>query len=100
MVEPSEGVGRIMRLEKDTPTRVTVSIFDQEYVVRSREEAEYVRMLSEIVDQRMREIKHKSPHLSTVKVAVLTALNLAHELMKVQEDYEGLVNLIEEAKRR
>ena len=84
---------------KDTPTRVTVSIFDQEYVVRSRKKLNMCACYQNLWIKECERL-HKSPHLSTVKVAVLTALNLAHELMKVQEDYEGLVNLIEEAKRR
>lgn len=79
--------------------RVVVSIFDQEYVVRSHEEEDYVQQLASYLDQRMREIQRKSPGLAARKVAVLTALNLADELFKVKAEYEELLELIEETKK-
>ncbi|NLP24426.1 MAG: cell division protein ZapA, partial [Syntrophomonadaceae bacterium] len=38
-------------------------------------------------------------NLSTSKVAVLTALNLANELNKLQEDYDELVKTLEEERK-
>jgi len=85
--------------DKVSQCRVAVSIFDQEYVVKSREEEAYVRELASYLDRKMREIHHKSPHLTPHKVAVLTALNLVDELFKVRKEYEGLLELIEQAKK-
>lgn len=79
--------------------RVVVSIFDQEYVVKSVEEEEYIQKLASYLDRKMRDIQRKSPRLTPHKVAVLTALNLADELFKVREEYEGLLELIEENKK-
>ncbi|NLL17532.1 MAG: cell division protein ZapA [Clostridia bacterium] len=79
--------------------RVAVSIFDQEYVVRSLEEEDYIQQLASFLDHKMREIHRMSPSLSAGKVAVLTALNLADELFKVRQEYEELLNLIEETKK-
>lgn len=89
-----------MLSEKKEKKRISVSIFDQEYVVRSHEDGEYIDRLASYLDGKMRDIKRKSPTLSPHKVAVLTALNLADELFKVQTEYEGLVDLIEETKNR
>jgi cell division protein ZapA len=47
----------------------------------------------------MRQVNQKFPHYPPVKVAVLTAMNIADELYKVQQDYETLVKLIQEEKR-
>lgn len=79
--------------------RVAVSIFDQEYVVRSLEDEVYIRQLASFLDNKMREIHKKSPSLTAAKVAVLTALNLADELFKVRAEYEELLELIEETKK-
>jgi cell division protein ZapA len=86
---------------KNGITRVTVSIFNEEYVVKGEESPEYIEMLASFVDRRMKMIQQRNPNLSGTKVAVLTALNLADELNKLQEDYDELVkNLEEERKNR
>lgn len=85
--------------EKVTHNRVVVSIFDQEYVVKSQEEEQYVRELAAYLDRKMRDIQEKSPHLTPHKVAVLAALNLVDELFKVRREYEGLLELIEQTKK-
>jgi len=71
--------------------KVTVAIFNEDYVVKGEEEPEYIQMLASYVDRRMRMIFQRNPNLSSTKVAVLTALNLADELNKLQEDYDELV---------
>lgn len=90
-----------MEGKKGTGTnRVKVEIFNQEYVVKGNENAEYIEMLAAYVDRRMRMIEQRNHSLSIVKVAVLTALNLADELNKLQEDYDELVKVLEEEKRK
>ena len=90
-----------MNETKNSITRVTVSIFNEEYVVKGEESPEYIEMLASFVDRRMKMIQQRNPNLSGTKVAVLTALNLADELNKLQEDYDELVkNLEEERKSR
>jgi len=79
--------------------KVTVEIFNQEYIVKGSENAEYIEMLAAYVDRRMRMIEQRNHSLSIAKVAVLTALNLADELNKLQEDYDELVKVLEEEKR-
>jgi len=87
--------------KKNTGTnRVKVEIFNQEYFVKGNENAEYIEMLAAYVDRRMRMIEQRNHSLSIVKVAVLTALNLADELNKMQEDYDELVKVLEEEKRK
>ena len=80
--------------------RVKVEIFNQEYIVKGNENADYIEMLAAYVDRRMRMIEQRNHNLSIVKVAVLTALNLADELNKLQEDYDELVKVLEEEKRK
>lgn len=88
------------RNKSNTTNRVTVEIFNQEYIVKGNENAEYIQMLAAYVDRRMRMIDQRNHSLSIGKVAVLTALNLADELNKLQEDYDELVKVLEEEKRK
>jgi cell division protein ZapA len=88
------------QLEKEayTPGRTTVIINGSEYAVKG-ETPEYIRILATYVDKKMQQVGQKFPHLPEQKLAVLTALNIADELHKVQQDYDTLVKLIQEEKR-
>lgn len=85
--------------EKKSVNKVTVTIFNEDYVVKGDENPDYIDMLASYVDRRMRMIHQRNPNLSNTKVAVLTALNLADELNKLQEDYDELVKALEEEKK-
>jgi len=87
-----------LRENKSEVTRVIVNIFGEDYVVKGTEKPEYIEMLAAYVDRKMQSISQKSPNLSVTRVAVLTALNLADELSKLQEDYDELVKTLEETK--
>jgi cell division protein ZapA len=88
------------RNKSNNTNGVTVEIFNQEYIVKGNENADYIEMLAAYVDRRMRMIEQRNHSLSIAKVAVLTALNLADELNKLQEDYDELVKVLEEEKRK
>jgi len=84
---------------KEQISRVAVSIFDQEYVLKGPEPPQYLENLAKLVDRRMKEVLHKNPSLSQFKVAVITALHLADEIAKIKAEYESLIQLIEEEKK-
>ncbi|NLB51632.1 MAG: cell division protein ZapA [Syntrophomonadaceae bacterium] len=79
--------------------KVMVEIFGEEYTVKGTENPEYIQMLASYVDRRMKMIQQRNPNLSNTKLAVLTALNLADELNKLQEDYDEIVKALEEEKK-
>jgi cell division protein ZapA len=58
---------------------VTVQIYDQTYHL-SGQNAEHVRRLAELVDDRMRAVAAHGRTVDSLRVAVLAALNLADEL--------------------
>lgn len=80
--------------------KVVVRIFGEEYVVKGTEEPEYIEMLASYVDRKMQLLHQKNPNLGVARVAVLTALNLADELYKIQKDYEQLLKLLEEQREQ
>ncbi len=85
--------------KKTNTNKVTVEIFDEEYIVKGDENTEYIEMLAGYVDRRMRMVQHRNPNLPLTKIAVLTSLNLADELNKLQEDYDELVKTLEEERK-
>ena len=77
--------------KRNQVNKVTVTIYNEDYIVKGTEKPDYIEMLASYVDRRMRMVQQRNVNLSTSKVAVLTALNLANELNKLQEDYDELV---------
>ncbi|MEN6350746.1 MAG: cell division protein ZapA [Syntrophomonas sp.] len=85
--------------EKKNINKVTVNILNEEYMVKGTEDPQYIEMLAAYVDRRMKMVQQRNYNLSVSKIAVLTALNLADELNKLQEDYDELVKALEEEKK-
>lgn len=78
------------------PVRVQVDIFGDQYTVKGQDSEAHVRMVAQYVDKKIRNIAGRNPRLSSAKLAVLTAMNIADELKKMQDDYNILVQLLEE----
>ncbi|MDQ0215452.1 cell division protein ZapA [Oikeobacillus pervagus] len=78
--------------------KITVDIYGQQYVIVGDESSNHIRLVAEMVDEKMREISFKNPSLSTTKLAVLTAVNTIHDYVKLKEDLEQLQNDIKQLK--
>jgi cell division protein ZapA len=68
---------------------VEVTIFNQAYRLRSKTDAEHVRQVARIVDERMRSISAQITTHDVTKIAVLTALNIADEMQNLRNYYES-----------
>lgn len=65
---------------------VEVSIFNRPYKLKSTPDDEnYLKQLAKFVDEKMMLAYQKNPNFKPAKIAVLTALNLADELLKLKE---------------
>jgi cell division protein ZapA len=71
-------------------TRATVDIYGQPYKIVGTESTSHIRLVASIVDDKMREISKKNPYLDINKLAVLTAVNIVNEYVKLKEEYEML----------
>lgn len=80
---------------EDNRTRIVVEIYGEEYIVRGDSTTEHIANIAQYVDKKMKQISNRSHQLPLTKVAVLTALNIADELSKLQEDYDNLVKLMD-----
>jgi cell division protein ZapA len=68
---------------KDDQARVSVRIMEKEYVVGCPyEERSALLDAAEFLNARMREIKDSGRVVGTDRIAVMAALNLAHEYLK------------------
>lgn len=76
--------------------RVEVVIFGDRYNLKGEENPEYMQMLASLVDERMREINARNRRLNMSQTAILAALNIADELVKLRNEYQSLVELLEE----
>jgi cell division protein ZapA len=68
----------------DNDPLVQVEIFGQTYSLRGGGQAGYLRELAAHVDARMREISETTRTADTLKLAVLTALNIADEYFQLR----------------
>ena len=62
-----------------------IEIYDQTYNVNSGQNDEYLRALATYVDSKMREVAEATQIADSLKVAVLTALNIADEMFTLGE---------------
>jgi cell division protein ZapA len=72
----------------DKPNLVHVEIFGQSYAVRAGTDPGYVERLAAYVDGQMQEISRTSGAVDSVRVAVLAALNIADECLRLRGQVE------------
>lgn len=77
-------------------SRVRVDILGTEYTLRGQVGAEHLRSVSRLVDDMMTQISSANPHLDPKRVAVLAAVNLADELLRLRQDHQSLLSLLDE----
>ena len=65
-------------------TRVMVDILGDSYTIKGQAEPGYIADVARFVDSRMRELSRLGKSHSKTKIAVLTAINLADELLQLK----------------
>ncbi len=62
-----------------------VKIAGREYTIRSVESQEYIHRVAIYVNNKIEEVEKRQPNLSTHMVVMLTAINLADEVLKLKD---------------
>jgi len=75
--------------------KVTVRILGQEYTIRSDESREFVQNVANLIDDKMRAIHERNKKFSTTWVAVLTALNVGDDFLKLKNEKEALLKRLD-----
>lgn len=70
-------------------TSVEVEIFGATYHVRGENDPDHLQELASFVDEKMREVASHVSTVDTAKIAILTALNIADELIQCREALDG-----------
>lgn len=77
-------------MQGDSEQITTVNIFNRTYQLRSQGDPDYVRRLAALIDQRMSELSASTPTVDTVKLAILAALSVADECLRLKEQQDSL----------
>ncbi len=73
-----------------------VTIYGTEYPIKGESDAEYIKKVAEYVDQKMYEVDRNTSAKSSLKVAILAALNIADELFREKAEKDQIVQQLEE----
>jgi cell division protein ZapA len=73
-------------------TRTMVKICGKEYVMAGYESEEYIHRVAIYVHRKMSELKGQYVNLNPNTLSVLTAINVADDLLKLQDQYDTLVH--------
>lgn len=65
------------------------------YTVKSDAEEDHVQEIARYVNEKMEEVLKKTKSVSTLNVAILTALNIADDLLREKEKRLALVREVE-----
>jgi len=67
---------------------IKVEIAGQYYQIKSDMDEEYIEELASYVNNKMNLVAMQVPTVDTLKLAILTLLNMADELFRLKENYE------------
>jgi cell division protein ZapA len=79
---------------------VRVTIYGEEYSIKGDADVETTRKIAEYVSLKMEEVQNRIASRDKVKIAVLSALNIAGELFGTKEKYEQYRIQCEEIKKK
>jgi cell division protein ZapA len=85
--------------EHDENKRTVVDIYGQQYTIVGSEKNYHVKSVAKLVDEKMRSIQTKNTYIDTKTIAVLTAVNIANDYLKLKDDYERLEQKYSEKER-
>lgn len=71
--------------------RLSVRILGQDHYLITTDDQQYVENVARLVDDRMQAILKSNSSLSYTKIAILTALNLADDLMKTRDKIDEIM---------
>ncbi len=82
-------------MQDEGKTRLTVEIYGQQYRLSGKADINHMRMVAGYVDDKMSEIGQGNHRLDTAKIAVLTAVNIADEYIRLRQEYEQLLRILQ-----
>lgn len=78
--------------------RTSVEIYGYTYKLIGTETSNHMRLVASMVDEKMREFHAMNPSLDSSKLAVLAAINIVQDNLKLKEQVEQLENELKKLK--
>lgn len=78
--------------------RINVTINDQHYTIVGEDNPEHIRHVAHLVDEKLKELGSRSAGLDTTRKAILTAVNVMHEKVQLEEENRRLEQEIQQLK--
>ena len=88
-------VNSMGQMEMGKERLVEIKVFGQTYTVKTDAEEDYIQEVARYVNEKMNEVLKKTRSVSTMNVAILTALNIADDLLKERERKNALLREVE-----
>lgn len=87
--------------------RISVDIYGHQYTIVGDENSSHIRTVAGMVDSKMKEISESNRYLDTNKLAILTAVNIANDYLKLKDehdkrmkDYDDLLKKLEQKEEK
>lgn len=79
---------------------IKIEIFGQEYTFKSDVSEDHIRKIAQYVNEKIDDILSKGETTVRFNVAILAALNVAHDYFTLREDHKKLIESIEDRSKR
>lgn len=83
-------IGGVKNMNGESSRSIRVSIFGRDYSIKGGLDEEHIKILAAHVDSVMRDVVDKTGALSSGRVAILAALNIADEMYKERQRFREL----------
>lgn len=80
----------------DIQTKITVDILGEHYPIKGDLEPERIIRVAAWLNERMKKVAQSNSRLSHHQVAVMAAMNLADDYLKLEADYEELMKMVKQ----
>ena len=78
----------------------TLLFFDQLFTIVGEDNPEHIRYVAHLVDDKIKELGYKAAGLDTSRKAILTAVNIMHEKVLLEEENRRLKQQIHKLQQR
>ncbi|MBA4548863.1 MULTISPECIES: cell division protein ZapA [unclassified Thermoactinomyces] len=90
--------GNLHSVKEDGAVRnkLSVEIYGTQYQLTGKASPSHMRQVASHVDEKMRQIADNNPRLDVARLAVLSAVNIADDYLKLKQEYDEIMHLIED----
>ncbi|MEG0594194.1 MAG: cell division protein ZapA [Christensenella sp.] len=81
-------------------TKTVVSIGGKEYTICGTDSAEYIHRVALKVNGKLDELKRSNPDLNNIQLAMLTAINIADDYMKANDELQTVKKELERLQKQ